>query len=487
MGENFKGDKVPRIDKLIKDGAGELKALATGTEYEGGSGDWGLLPDYVLRSVLPLSAADPVADVVSGKATVGEAATDFSISSVGAKQSPMSLTEQRNVLRGNVIKELLAEDAFPEEIAAVYQNTEWAKLSSTEKKVIDRAIAERYPEQEKEYRETRANEGDIFATIAKWADDDRAATAREYDILLERLQAGDSPRDVWEAYDDAKNRLAGAMVKNYEGTLNADGTRTASKETAEYRAAIDRLSTSEDDIRIIEDGYNQIVSDVFNAKAGALSDKDWEAIEAGQQAYIDALVEIDPDLGARFQWNLDMKKSLAADEAHDLTKLKIEAQEALQPYYDMPEDDPRRDIFLIQNPEADVLKWLTSNTDEPTLHSVSALKSAMEMLPNSPNVRLAGSTQEVTPKSLTIMEKYDKQITRFNSLPTSAVDAKGTYNPRTELRKQDPLYDALYYWLGYSKPAKGETSVSVYHLEAVLAYLEEWGPRSDKVKIRQYR
>ena len=127
---------------------------------------------------------------------------------------------------------------------------------------------------------------------------------------------------------------------------------------------------------------------------------------------------------------------------------------------------------------------MTSDTDDPTLNSLAAVQIAIRTTPKR-ETRLAGSSLVWDKENLTIGLKYAKEIEQLIVTPRSRALPNGSpYNPVTRLRENSAIYDALYFWLGYSKPEKGKDTVSVYHYEQVKRYVSQWGGRSDKVRPR---
>lgn len=496
-GETFVGDKAPRIHKLVQDAIGEIRSALTGTEYES-SGDFGLMGDYFLRSFLPFSFAEQTADVVAGKINLSEFAQETVRGSSGVKVSPLSNAEAMDEFRRQTILDLIKDGTIPPEKAELYKNTPFHELLSGERKVVDRAIEERNPEMVEEYRQARRDYDSVYQAIYDQADGARNTMKDSYDKLMEQLLAGEDPRAIMEALGKANSELAGRFAQIYEGGTDKDGNPVASKETKAYLEEILKLPLN--DMRRMEFEYNAITTEKFKERGGALRDVDWDAIALAQADFIQKLGEADPALAQRFVDNLELKEKFSIEDAHPIVQLRKLSNEMLTDYYAIPEEDAEaRARWLTDNPHADMLRWMAASTDTPILHSVSAAELALKEIPNRgievklasggtttiEGVRLANTRQPITAENLPILQKYDKEITQLLNIPTSAVDPRTgrEYNPREVLREQDPVYDALYFWLGFSPP-NADGTVSVYHPNAVYEYLQQWGNRADKARIK---
>ena len=287
--------------------------------------------------------------------------------------------------------------------------------------------------------------------------------------------AGDDPAAVWEAYDDQRNQMAGAFKQLYDGGL---------KESKGYQDAVSMLRPN--DIRAIEAAWNSIISSNEKGHSGIF---DWDKIEIQKQEFIADLIQVDPAMADRFVATLRLNDQFNLEDAHPMTVLKKIASTSLKDYYAIEDADPgkqadKRQEWLSQNPDADFNRFITADYDSG-LNSVAGTALAIQTVPNR-KVHITNTTLEITPQNLPTLQKYDKQIMQLITMPTSAVKDGRAYSPRTELRKNDVLYDALYFWLGFSKGDDDNTAV-VYHLSAVNEYLKQWGPRSDGVKPRQAR
>ena len=470
-GETFTGDRAPMIKNLVKDSVGEFKSVVAGTEYEG-SGDFDLLPEYFLRSISPFS----LQGIFEGQSPI-----QVGLGTTGLKATPLTPAEQRDQLQQKVIQELIDAGKIPDHLAETFKSTPYFEMSSAEKKLIDRWIKEKYPEQETQYREARRKSENIYQAMADQADGARDVAWGRYDKLFEALKNGTAPDVIWEAYDDERNKLAGRLAQVYEGGIDKEtGKRVASKETLSYQAEVAKLRAT--DMRKLEDSYNGLI--VKNEKAPNIFD--WDKIDREQVQFIRDLAASDPELAKRFVNHLQLKEQFDAEDAHPLVQFKRLIDKSLQPYYDLKDREAKPEElkkWLLDHPDADFGMWMVATWENPSVHSVRAAAKAIA-IPGR-EVHLVGSNQKITKGNLPILQRYDKEITQLLTMPTSAKDSAGkNYSPRTELRKNDPLYDALYYWLGFSNPDE-EGSVVAYH--DLTDFISSWGPRSDKVPWRRPR
>lgn len=370
-----------------------------------------------------------------------------------------------------VIDELIKDGTISPEVAQYFKDTDFNEMPSSFRKLVESELEKRYPDQTAWYLRGRRQSDSLFQKTADIADGYREDARPDFDNLLEQLLSGKDPSVVWKAYDQRKQQLQGALNALYDDE--------------KFQSAVGELDLS--DMRRIEDEWNGIAGAYYERLSGALEDKDYEEIAAKQLEFLEKLANADPTKAEVFAKHLELKEQLALEDAHPMEALRKEARAKLAEYYKIPEEDfETRERWLLINPDADLAKWITSATESPTLHSVTALEAALEAIPGR-DIRLSGTNLLVNEANLHILKQYDKEITRMIDLPPRQNRADGTtFNPVTELRKQSPLYDALYFWLGYSKPEEGKTSVPVFHPTQVQQYIRLWGPRSDGANIRAY-
>ena len=453
-GENFLGQRAPKIANLAKDMIGEARAFATGTDYEP-QGDWSLVPEYFLRGIAPFSISD-----------IGQRPPVTTLVGVtGAKATPLSTGEKRDILINRTKGELVDSGAVPADMADTFKRIPYHEMPSPMRKLIDRHIRENFPADEADYREARRQQGNIYQTVADIADFERDRYKGDFDKLLAMLMDGEAPDVIWEGVDDSRNKLAGALTAVYEGK---------SKEAQEFQKAIVGLRPS--DLRMVEAAYNGIVAK--NQRGPNIFD--WDKIEADRIQFLIGLQGANPEVARQFVWALQLKEQLDLEDAHPLFQLKKLVNQQLQPYYQLLDEEAEpfeKNAWLNDNPDADFGLWMTATWENPTIHSVSAAERALK-IPNR-TVHLAGTTLDIDERNLPILQKYDKEITRLITLPGSLTDKAGRkYSPRTRLRETDALYDALYFWLGMSDEGV------VYHIGFVGRFIQENGPRSDGVKPR---
>jgi hypothetical protein len=241
------------------------------------------------------------------------------------------------------------------------------------------------------------------------------------------------------------------------------------------------------DVRRRENEYNAITQLAIEKKHGAMTTEDWNAVETAQADYLRRLERDDPAGAKVFVYNLQLRDELGLENADPMTKLKKISAQALKPYYELKDagaDESDLSEWLHDNASADFGRWITSDTDTPTLNSLAAVQTAVKVTPKR-EIRLAGSSLPWDKENLTIGLQYAKEIEQLIVTPRSRVQPDGrSYNPVTRLRENSAIYDALYFWLGYSKPEKGKDTVQVYHYEQVKKYVAQWGGRADEIRPR---
>jgi hypothetical protein len=388
-----------------------------------------------------------------------------------------SRTTQFRAVQNRMMETLIEEGVIPPELAPQFKELDYTELPSGMRKLIDQEMEEKHPDLKEWYEKGRRESASPFQIAADKADLERAKYAKEFDILQQKLFNGEDPKVVWEAYEIKKAELRGALGGIYN--------------TPEYNDAIKGLEGTQGDLRKIEDDWFAITEAAYSKNAGAMSEKDYQDLAKAKAEFIRDLAKAFPDKANLFVHSLKVQEEVAEDEAHPMEQLRKAARRELTGYYAIPEEDTaERQKFLQSNPSADVARWMTSATESPALNSVEALERAFKIIPKR-EIHLSGSNQHVTEKNLPIFKQYAKEITRMFSLPASQPypdDPSRSYSPRTELRKQSPLYDAIWFWLGMNKPDpdKKDNAVPVYHPQEVFNYVTKWGLRTDKANIRSY-
>lgn len=473
-GKGFLGNDTPTINHLLR---GE---------------DFDLLPDFALRSFLPFALGEPIADVVSGKKSVGQAAIDVGINMTGVKAQPLTPAETYANITNRAVKEMLDSGYLSQYIddpAALEVLTNAFKqggdaVTPTERKLIDRYVNENYPLDREAYHEARRANANVYQRVSDQSDTARESVAKDMDDLFKQLIAGGDQKQIWDAYTNKRNELAGRLKEIYEGT----GT-----DAKEYQTAVSSLRPN--DVRGLEDVWQGIVNIPANYRGGNI---DWDSVDAMREAFVNDIKAADPQLAQRFLSDRAIAEKLNFDAAHPMTQLKQTANQQLKPYFDLidvansPDSDSatakdsqrQADQFLRDNSQLDFLKWMTSASKDPTLHSVEALAIAAQATPNR-KMRLEGGSTVIDDIGLQLLQQYGNEITQLTSMPASMTRLDGSkFSPVTALRQRDPLYDALYYYLGYSSP-DAKNSVPVYHPGAVANYMQQWGvQRTDGAKIR---
>jgi len=387
-----------------------------------------------------------------------------------------SRTTQYRAVQSRVMNELIQDGTISPEFAQQIKDSEYTELPSSLRKMIDNQLKERYPDANDWYQRGRRADASPFQITADAADTKRAEYAEVFTNLQKKLFNGEDPSKIWPAYELQKAELRGAL-------------KTIYSDNKEYNEAI--LSLEVGDMRKIEDDYFAITEAMYTRNSGALTDAQYDELAQSKAAFLTKLNAVDPEKAKFFVYALQIQEQTALDESHPMEAIRKQARTVLAPYYDLPEDDLfARQKYLRENPDADVAKWLTSSTESPAVNSVGAAEMALGMIPKR-NIHLSGSNLPITENNLPILKQYDKEITTMFEQPSSLPypnDPSRNYSPRTELRKQSPLHDALWFWLGMNKPDadKKDNAVSVYHPQQVQQYLRIWGSRFDSANIKGY-
>lgn len=451
------------------------------------------LVPWLVSTTTPIAFSEPASALARGQLgtgptlSIGAAAEQLAFSETGIKHSAPTASAEFGALRDTTLKNLVDSGDIPPNIATSIQGMAFQELPSGIQKQVDQAIKLQDPDNYKWYHQQRLDQGSVYEQRTAAADVVREHYNSQINDLVGQLKNGADPYMVWNAYDNFKKEMTGALWDVYNG-----------KDGQEYQAAIAQLRPS--DMRKIETAYDNITFNRGKPIETYTSD-DWNKIAAEQETFKQRLANIDPDKAAIFNYNLQQKDKLNLENSNTLERLKKTAQAQLQPYFDLLDaekngtaDKGSSTQWLADNPKQDYMHWLTTKPlvegGNPTLHSVDAAEQALGVFgATKREIRLAGTTQPVDRENLTVFKQYDNEITQLFSTPTSAQVGNRTTDPRTELRRRDPLYDALYYWMGMNTPSsvddKRTNTVVVYHPEAVAAYVAQWGERKDGVGMRR--
>ncbi len=410
----------------------------------------------------------------------------------GIRSSVSMAADQMTALReetmGNLAKDIMATTQNIPEMATVlqndpnlaqtlqglYQNMTYYELGSGERSLVDQLIVKAHPELQQAYDDKRLQYGDIFATVAKTADDKRTEYNDKYDKLWKSLLAGTTdPATAKNALDDLKNQEAGALDVLYS--------------SKEYQDSVNRLRPS--DIRVQEDVWNQIIA---NDKKPDGVTTDWDKVDVDQTKFIQDLMKADPNMAQRLMTDLALKESLSKHQKPEILQFQKDVDNQLTPYFSLVKPDGSADTaaraaWLNQNPPTNAMAWVLYGT---ALQSPTAVDIALSMdIPRAKvngkqyGVKLAGSSTVITPQNQAIFDRYSKQIETLLNTPGETYLGGRLYSyPRDLLKEEDPLYDALSYWLGFSSPemiglSKGK--VAVYNPGAIQNYLNQWGVKRD--------
>ena len=386
----------------------------------------------------------------------------------GGRTTPQSASARLGEARVRQFEELVSSGMMDERIAGPLRDElakaespqDWfSKLGAGERDWIDRAVTEKEGFRLDEYKKSRREKESIFQIAEDDARGWKDKHVPKLDGLLKNLMSGGDPGDIFDELKRDRNILEGNLQTIYESD--------------EYKKAVAGLEPS--DIRVQEDAWNNLL--VKAATHGEVLD--FDELDELRDAYARNLLKIDPDAAYRLAWNLKNKDQ--SSDAHPILRLKKETDNLLKPYYEL--EGKEQDAWIAANPNADRHKWLVRGDD--TVSSVEAARQVLAMGLSKRTVRLKGSKAELTPDNFHVIEENEAEITRLLTMPTTMIDpaTKKEFFPRTELRKSNPKYDALYFWLGFGEVKDG-TAV-VYNRAAVETYLRRWGPRPDGVKPRQ--
>lgn len=422
------------------------------------------LSEFLGKSLLPMAFQG----VLDGQGVAASAA-----GAVGLRSSAETPGEVQNEFRAQSIADMVENGKIPAQFADTLKATPYNDLPSQVKKYVDADVATKHPESATSLDKSRRDSGSVFQTVADRADVvANNYTTKSFEPLFNKLNNGEDPKVVWDAYDTAKNQKAGELKQVY-------GNK-------EYQDAIAKLPMS--DTRRLENAYDAITTAAFERTHGAMTSDDWDNVATQQDSFKTKLAAINPDTAAMFNWNLQLKEAKGQQEGDSMSRLKAMASVQLKPYYALKDSGAtpdEMDSWLHDNSHADVVRFLTTASGTPAVHSIDAVAQALNITPKKP-VHLSGASTVITPQSLQTVQQYGNEIEQLISLPSTRVNDRGqkTY-PITQLRQQSALYDALYFWLGYSSADKATNTVPVYHVNQVKQFLTQWGDRSDKAQPRQ--
>ena len=352
---------------------------------------------------------------------------------------------------------------------------EWfsTKLGKAEKEQILAWQMANEPDRVEAYKQARREREDIFQIVSEFADARKAEDLPRYDALLKGLLEGDDPKAVFEQLDDYRNQQVGALNEIYEGDND---------QAREWMAVVKDLRPS--DMRAIETAWDMAPSRHYvNGRV------DWEAVDKDRIEILTKLTAVDEQFARRFVWNLDNKKKTS--DAHPILQLKETIDNLSQQYFDIKDENPevqskKRHEWMRSHPTENALRWLIydGNPYDVNLESAAAVVQAVEagFSREKRPVVFNGGTQVIDKTNVEVIKKYGTELDVLVRVPSKDFRADGTaWYPRTDLRKRDALYDALYFWLGLSSESD-EGTATVYHLSYVRNFLAAWGPRQDGVR-----
>lgn len=389
----------------------------------------------------------------------------------GIRTSPLSPAALLEQAQTRAVEGLIADGEIPAEIAAQIQGIPHRELGSGERDLVDRRVGQNEPEKQDAYERVRRAEDSIFQSIKDQAIQRRQEDLPRFDGLLDALLAGGDPSKITKEMTRLRAEQRGALANIYEGK----GT-----DAKEYQKQISSFEPT--DMRSLENRWYALADSAKTATG-----LDFDKLETLQMGFLSDLSDANPELAARFLFNLEAQDKYT--DSHPLLQMKRGVDEALEPYYNIKEEDSEaKDKWLQQHPDENAGLWLFYDS---RLESMKAVQAARAYNIPKREIKLAGTKQLVTDKTAPVYERFTKEIERLHTIPTEAADAVGkVYSPRTELRKSSPLYDALYFWLGYGTPPKlGDDAgtVGVYHLDYVQSFIRSYGARPDKARPRQLR
>lgn len=445
------------------------------------------------RQIVPFSVANV------GKESPLQTATSLT----GLKESPMSPSEQFNVFRQNAVERKIKDGTIPANQADYYKDLN--SLGSGEMRQVDAWVKEASPEDFANHQAARRKTGSIFQQVADQADAATQRYAKDEDKQFDALLNGESPKSVWDANNNTRQQMTGAKESYYgatpDKTLSDSQKKQISATAQKYQDAISKLRPN--DIRAQEAAYNAITTAAYERRGGVMTSDDFDKLAQDKTDFLTHLANTDPAMFDRMANNIQLNQQLGFEDSHPIDQLRKAATQTLQPYYDLVKSltDAGQpvapaDQWLNANPQADFMHWMTSKTDAPTLHSVDAVATAINKVPKRA-ATLSGASTVIDQKNLPIVQQYGNEINQLLTLSNSTLDENGRKtNDITKLRQQDPLYDALYFYLGFDSPTKdigvdnyrnrNAGTAPVYHLGAVEDYLKQWGDRTDGAQPRRY-
>jgi hypothetical protein len=154
----------------------------------------------------------------------------------------------------------------------------------------------------------------------------------------------------------------------------------------------------------------------------------------------------------------------------------VGAPDKLDAFFALPDAQARKQ-FLVDNPEVDT--WLATQPKLEATTPLGAVRLAEALPDRSVYLSLGFTNVKVTADNIDFLRSNANGITHLTTMDSKdIVLANGsTSSTRTELRKADPYFDALYFYMGM-----GDV---VYNVDAVNAYLAEWGPRPEGGKPKE--
>lgn len=373
----------------------------------------------------------------------------------------------------------------PQQIAnlqGVFKTQTYNEFGAGEKRLVDAWVAKQHPDLAAAYQDARRNNGSIYQVVADHADNIKEQYGKQYDAVWDELKAGRDPREVQKALDTIRNKEQGALNDIYGNGVDPE---KLSAEAKEYQDAIKNLQPS--DIRKVEDQWFAIVQHHLDKDGSTI---DWDGVDKERGEFFNHLSQTDPAMSQRLPLDLDMSDSLAKAKKPEIMQFKAEVDQMLNPYYNIAkgsEHDVERQSWLAQNPVPNAMGWMFYGE---AIHSVAAIESALsfgitrDKDANGQDIglRLSGSKLHIDSSNIQILQQYRPQIDRILQDHGKVTIGRTEMSNIQLLREQSPIYDTLYYALGFDSPDKSgqfKGTVAVYHDVSALARQMGFPARTD--------